>query len=79
MHPSSERAAAVLRALRAAHGTLSQEQISAETGIDVWAVEDLLIQLQIQGLAHCVATPSRPRGRPRQKLELWKAARPDLA
>ena len=79
MPPISEEAAIVLRALKAATGTLSREQLSAATGIDVWTVDEILVSLQIHGLAQCVALPSRPRDRPRNKPVLWTATRPDLA
>lgn len=75
----SAEAGLVLRALRMAQNTLSREQIADQTGIDKWAVDEILVSLQIRGLVHCVGALVRPRGRPRNKAVLWKAAAPDLA
>jgi DNA-binding IclR family transcriptional regulator len=79
MEPISAAAAAVLRVLKAAHATLSREQIASETALEVGNVDELLVSLQLRGLVRCVAAPSRPRGRPRRQPTLWQAAPPDLA
>lgn len=82
----SAEAEFVLRTLRLAHNTLSSEQISHQTGIDKYRVDELLLTLRIHGLAQRVEDTHSLRGKPRRALArarreppLWKAVPPDLA